>query len=109
MAEMKKIFFLSGKARNDEPPLFLSIFIWVLFLTTPLSGLLHFNNILDHTERHFHDNPQGFFTFYALFPDKISFEDTTSSRRTPYKISELSLDTTAKASTVQKNINVVIK
>jgi hypothetical protein len=108
MAEMKKIYFLSEKAGNDKPPLFLSIFIWVMFITTPLSGLLNTDKLLNVTERNFHDNPQGFFTFYELLPCKISLEDTTVSNGTINEIRELPVDTTPETSSLQKNINIVI-
>jgi hypothetical protein len=108
MAEMKKINFLSVKARNDKPPLVLSIFLWLVFFTTPLSGLLNSDKALNVTERHYHDNPQGFFTFFALLPNKISYEDTTGSNKTSNEIRELAIDTTPKTLSVQKNINVVI-
>jgi hypothetical protein len=109
MAKMKKINFLSGRERNDKPQLALSIFLSVIFFSSPISGLLNPGKVLNTTEKHYHDNPQGFFTFFVLIPDKNFLEDTTQSNRNTLAVKELSMDTTPKNPTIQKNINLVIR
>jgi hypothetical protein len=94
MAKMKKINFLSGRERNDKPQLALSIFLSVIFFSSPISGLLNPGKVLNTTEKHYHDNPQGFFT---------------QSNRNTLAVKELSMDTTPKNPTIQKNINLVIR
>ncbi len=48
------------------------------------------------TERHYHDNPQGFFTFFVLMPDKNFLNDTTQGNKNAPEIKELAMDTTPK-------------
>lgn len=101
---MKKINFLSGKARHDRPPLVLSIFLTVIFFSSPLSGLLNPGSVLKVTERHYHDNPQGFFTFFMLFPEKNSSDDTIQKENTSSEVVELSMDTTHGIQSKQMNV-----
>jgi len=103
---MKKINFLYGKAGHDKPQLVLSIFISLIFITTPLTGLLNPGKVLNITEKHYHENPQGFSTFFTLFPDKNSFEDSARSNMADNEVKELAKDTTPGVP-VQKTINVV--
>jgi len=106
---MKKLSFLSVRERHDKPQLVLSIFLSVIFFSSPLSGLLNPGNARNVTERHYHDNPQGFFTFFELIPDKNFQDDTTRSERNAPEVKKLSMDTTPKNQIIQKNINVVIR
>jgi hypothetical protein len=108
MAEMKKIRFLSVRERHDKPHLVLSIFLWVIFLSSPLSGLLNPGKDLNVTERHFHDNPQGFFTFFVLVPDTNFQKDTTRIDTTTHEVNETTTDSTSKYPSIQKNINLII-
>lgn len=105
---MKKINFLTGRERHDRPQLVLSIFLSVIFFSSPLSGLLNPGNVLNVTEKLYHDNPQGFFTFFVLIPDKNFREDTTQGNKNTPEVNELAMDTTPKNPTLQNNINVVI-
>jgi len=105
---MKKINFLSGRERNDRPQLVLSIFLFVILFSSPLSGLLNPVNVLNVNKKHYHDNPQGFFTFFVLIPDKNLQEDTIQSDKNTPEVKELSMDTTPKNQPIQKNINLVI-
>jgi hypothetical protein len=108
MTEMKTIFYLSVRERHDKPLLVLFIFLSVIFLLSPLSGMLIPGKVMGTTERHYHDCPQGFFTFFMLVPDKNSREDTTQIIKTTNEGKELSIDTTPKNLPLQKNLNVVI-
>ena len=89
---MKKIIFLSGRERNDWPQLVLSIFLLVIFFSSPVSGLLNPGKLLNVTEKHYHDNPQGFFTFFVLIPDKNFLEDTTQGNKNALDVKELAMD-----------------
>jgi hypothetical protein len=106
---MKRINFLSGRERNGRPPLVLSIFLSVLFFSSPISGLLNPGKILNVTERHYHDNPQGFFTFFVLMPEKNFQDDTTQGNKNAPEVKELAMDTAPENPTLQKNINLVIR
>ena len=108
MAVMKKINFLLRSERNDRPQLVLSIFLSVIFFSSPLTGLLNPCNVLNVKEKHYNDNPQGFFTFFVLIPDKNFREDTTQANNNSPEVEELSMDTTPKIPTIQKSINPVI-
>jgi hypothetical protein len=108
MAEMKKIYFLSVRERHDKPQLVLSIFLWVIFISSPLSGLLNPDNLLNVHEKHYHDNPQGFFTFFALIQGKNFHTDTMQNNMNTPAVKELSMDTTPKNPIIQKTTNVVI-
>jgi hypothetical protein len=106
---MKKMNFLAGKARHDKPPLVLSIFLTVIFISSPLSGLLNPARVLNITERHFHDNPQGFFTFFMLCPDKNSPDDSSiQNNGTINEKKELTIDTTPKTMSGKMDMNFVI-
>ncbi len=105
---MKRINFLSGRERNDRPPLVLSIFLSVVFFSSPISGLLNPGKVLNVTEKHYHDNPQGFFTFFVLMPDKNFQDDTTQGNKNTLEVKELAMDTTPENPAIQKNINLVI-
>jgi hypothetical protein len=105
---MKKISFLSGRERKDRPPLALSIFLSVIFFSSPISGLLNPGKVLNVTEKHHHDNPQGFYTFFVLVPDKNFQGDTTKGNKNNLAVKELAMDTTPENPKIQKNINLVI-
>jgi len=104
---MKKIIFLSGGERQDRPQLVLSIFLSVIFFSGPLTGLLNPGNGMHATEKHYHDNPQGFFTFFVLIPGKDFREDTTQYGNNTPEAKELSMDTTPENPIIKKNINLV--
>jgi hypothetical protein len=107
-AAMKKINFLSGREKHDRPQLVLSIFLSVVFFSSPLSGLLNPGNISNISEKQYHDDPQGFFTFFVLIPDKNFREDTTRRMTKTAEVKELSMDTTPKNPTIQNISNLVI-
>jgi hypothetical protein len=108
MAEMKKMDFLLVKERHDKPPLVLSIFLWIVFFSSPLSGLLNPGTAFKVNERRFHDNPQGFFTFFVLVTDKNFRDDTTMNDKNTPEIKKLSTDTIPENPIIQKNVNLVI-
>jgi len=105
---MKKINFLSVRERNDRPQLVLSIFLSVIFISSPISGLLNPDDVLNATEKRYHDNPQGFYTFFVLIPEKNFRGDTTQSNKNTLAVNELAMDTTPRNPAIQKNINLVI-
>jgi len=105
---MKKLIFLSGSERYDKPQLVLSILLSVIFFSGPLSGLFNPCMVLNVTERHYHDNPQGFFTFFALLPDKEIREDTIQDKCNTSEVNEPSIDTTSKDPLLIKNSNILI-
>jgi hypothetical protein len=106
---MKRINFLSGRERNDRPQLVLSIFLSVIFFSSPISGLLNPGKVLKVSEKHQHDNPQGFFTFFVLVPDKNFQNDTSRGNKNTLEVKELAMDTTPENPAIQKNINLVIR
>ncbi len=105
---MKKINFLSGKARSDKPHFVSSIFLLVIFVSSPLSGLFNPGKVLNESERRYHDNPQGYYTFFELLPDKNCLEDTTGGNINTFKVRELSMDTTPADTIIKRHINMII-
>jgi hypothetical protein len=105
---MKKMDLLSVKARHEKPQVVLSIFLSVIFFSSPLSGLLNPGKDLSGTESPCDDIPQEFHTFYNLIPEKNSPEDTTQSYLTASEVKESSKDTTSDILSKHKNLNVVI-
>ncbi len=105
---MKKINFLSGTAGHDKPQLVLSIFVSLIFITSPLTGLLNPDRLPSTAEKHYHENPQGNITFFMLLPEKNSFEDTIPGNHATVEIEELCIDTLPEFSPIYKNVNVVI-
>ena len=104
---MKKIIFLSGREWLDRPQLVLTIFLSVILFSSALTGSLKHGNVLHITERHYHDNPQGFFTFFILMPEKDFREDTTECVNNTPEVKELSMDSTPINPAIQKYKNLV--
>ncbi len=105
---MKRINFLSGRERNDRPQLVLSILLSVVFFSSPISGLLNPGKAYNVTEKRYHDNPQGFFTFFVLMPAKNFQDDTTQGNKNALEVKELAMDTTPENPAIHKTINLVI-
>jgi hypothetical protein len=105
---MKKMDLLSVKVRHEKPQMVLSIFLSVVFFSSPLSGLLNPGKDLTGTERPFHANPMENNTFFNLIPVKNTPEDTTLSHITPGEAKESAKDTTTDILLKYKSLNVVI-
>lgn len=93
---MKKINLLIGRERHDKPKLVLSIFLSVLFFSSPLTGLFNPDKETIGNAKHYHDNPQGFYTFFVLLPYKNSRLDTAQNIVKERVIKELPKYTTSK-------------
>jgi hypothetical protein len=105
---MKKMDLLSVKVRQEKPQMVLSIFLSVVFFSSPLSGLLNPGRDLNDIEKPCHVNPREFHTFFNLIPEKNAPEDTTQSHITPGDAKESAKDTTTDILSKHKNLNVVI-
>jgi hypothetical protein len=93
------------RERRRESEIILYIILSVLFLLGPLSGIYNPGKTMNMSERRYHDDPHGFFTFFVLLPDKNSTGEIFKKNNTAVDDKLLSLDTTKSLPVLSKQKN----